>query len=416
MTQKTEKLWDLVVIGGGAAGFFGALAAAESADKPMKVLILEKSPNLLGKVRISGGGRCNLTHACFEPRTFATHFPRGEKALIGPLNRWSAQDTIDWFENHGVQLKREADGRMFPTSDKSQTIIDCLMDAAQAAGVTIWTKAQATSITHESQPSDLFSLQLAGGTTVLTKQLLMATGGTRSADTKKLIHSLGHTTQPAVPSLFTFNIPGQALKELAGLSVAKAVLRVPDLELNSTGPLLVTHWGLSGPAVLKLSAWGARALHGVDYQFTLHVNWLPEPNIQNTFDQLRASHGKRLICSRSPFTEIPRRLWERLVNLSEIPDTVGWAQLSKPLERVLLEILQNSTFEVRGKSLNKEEFVTCGGVNLDEVNLRTMESRKIPGLFFAGEVLDVDGITGGFNFQNAWTTGYLAGTAISMGK
>ena len=416
MTQETEKLWDLVVIGGGAAGFFGALAAAESANSPQKILILEKSPNLLGKVRISGGGRCNVTHACFEPRTFATRFPRGEKALIGPLNRWSAQDTIDWFENHGVPLKTESDGRMFPTTDNSQTIIDCLMDTAHAAGVDIWTKAPVTIIKHDSLPSKSFRLQLAGGSSIRTKQLLMATGGTRSADTIKLIHSLGHTTQPAVPSLFTFNIPGQSLKDLAGLSVAQTVLKVPDLELNSAGPLLVTHWGLSGPAVLKLSAWGARALHGVDYKFNLQVNWLPESNIQKIFNKQRATHGNRLVSSRSPFAEIPRRLWERLVKLSGVGDTVAWAQLSKPLERALLEILQNSTFEVRGKSLNKEEFVTCGGVNLDEVNLRTMESRKIPGLYFAGEILDVDGITGGFNFQNAWTTGYLAGTAITLGK
>jgi predicted Rossmann fold flavoprotein len=228
-----------------------------------------------------------------------------------------------------------------------------------------------------------------------------------------LIHALGHTTQPAVPSLFTFNIPGQSLKDLAGLSVAHAALNVPELNLSSAGPLLITHWGLSGPATLKLSAWGARALHGVNYTFALQVNWLPETNVRNTLDQLRANHVKRLVSSRSAFTEIPRRLWERLVSLSKIPETMSWAQLSKPQERALVETLEQSIFEVQGQSLNKEEFVTCGGVNLNEVSLRTLESRKIPGLYFAGEVLDVDGITGGFNFQNAWTTGYLAGTAIS---
>jgi predicted Rossmann fold flavoprotein len=413
LAQETENIWDLVVIGGGAAGFFGALAAAETSDGPKKILILEKSPNLLGKVQISGGGRCNVTHACFEPRTFATHFPRGEKALIGPLNRWNAQDTIDWFESRGVTLKTETDGRMFPTTDKSQTIIDCLVNSAEVEGVAIWTKTQVTSIKHEVELNHQFKLLLSGGTTVHTKHLLLATGGTRSADTVRLIHALGHTTQPAVPSLFTFNIPGQSLKDLAGLSVAHAALNVPELNLSSAGPLLITHWGLSGPATLKLSAWGARALHGVNYTFALQVNWLPETNVRNTLDQLRANHGKRLVSSRSAFTEIPRRLWERLVSLSKIPETMSWAQLSKPQERALVETLEQSIFEVQGKSLNKEEFVTCGGVNLNEVSLRTLESRKIPGLYFAGEVLDVDGITGGFNFQNAWTTGYLAGTAIS---
>lgn len=413
MTDYSDSHWDLVVIGGGAAGFFGAIAAAESAYDAQRILIVEKSAKLLGKVRISGGGRCNVTHACFDPRTFSTHYPRGEKELIGPLNRWSSQDTIDWFHSHGVTLKTERDGRMFPTTDDSQTIIDCLETRAAKLNITIWTQAPVSSVTHHSESEDGFAIEFNNGTQLSAKKILMAPGGTRSSDTVRLIESLGHNTLTAVPSLFTFNINDTALTDLAGLSVAPVVLAIPQLGLESSGPLLVTHWGLSGPSILKLSAWGARKLHSVDYEFELSVNWLPETDIPKSFETLRTSHGKRAIAKYSPFSDIPRRLWERFVQVAGISSTATWSRLSKTEEAKLVQTLCNSRFNVSGKSMNKEEFVTCGGVELTEVSLKTMESRRTPGLFFAGEVLNIDGITGGFNFQNAWTTGRLAGIAIS---
>ncbi len=414
MTHPSDSHWDLVVIGGGAAGFFGAIAAAELAYDTQRILIVEKSSKLLGKVRVSGGGRCNVTHACFDPRTFSTHYPRGEKELIGPLNRWSPQDTIDWFQSHGVTLKTERDGRMFPTTDDSQTIIDCLETQAAKLEIEIWTQAPVSSIIHHSKAEYGFTIEFSSGTHLKTRNVLMATGGTRSADTVRLIKNLGHSTLTAVPSLFTFNINDPALTGLAGLSVASVELAIPELGLESSGPLLVTHWGLSGPSILKLSAWGARKLHSVDYKFELSVNWLPETDIPKVLETLRITHGKRTIVARSPFNDIPRRLWERLVQLSGISDTVTWSHLSKAEEVSLIQTLSDSRFNVRGKSMNKEEFVTCGGVELTEVSLKTMESRRTPGLFFAGEVLNIDGITGGFNFQNAWTTGRLAGIAISQ--
>lgn len=410
-----EGPWDLVVIGGGAAGFFGALTAAESSSRKQRILILEKSSQLLGKVRISGGGRCNVTHACFDPRDFAAHYPRGEKALIGPLTRWSATDTITWFEKRGVQLKTEEDGRMFPVTDNSQTIIDCLVKEAQRLGIQIRTQTAVTSISpiEEGQPG--YQIGTTEGGMLETRNILMATGGTRSADTAGLIRNLGHTLEPAVPSLFTFKIPGDFFKDLAGVSVSQVRLSIPPLKLGSAGPMLITHWGLSGPSILRLSAWGARALHAVDYRFTLLVNWLPGSNVESTFPECRTMNGKRAVASRSPFPEIPRRLWERLVERSEIATSTTWSRLSKPQTKKLASLLTETQLEVDGKSLNKEEFVTCGGVLLKEVDLRTMESRRLPGIFFAGEVLNIDGITGGFNFQNAWTTGHLAGKALFAG-
>lgn len=404
--------YHLVVIGGGAAGYFAAIRAAELCDPSEPILILEKAPQVLGKVRISGGGRCNVTHACFDPRTFATHYPRGEKALIGPLHRWDAQKTIDWFEDHGVHTKTEKDGRMFPTSDNSQTIIDCLCETAEQLGIEKKARTNVAEISYQADAPYSFSIRCAEGTSIRSKNLLIATGGTRSAASESLLKFSGHTIQPAVPSLFTFNIPKNSLSELAGISVKHARVTIPSVNLNSHGPLLITHWGLSGPAILKLSAWGARKLHSVDYTFTVFVNWLPNEDLDTSFSQLRTSAGKRSLLSRSPFPEIPKRLWEKLVERGDIDGATTWSQISKKQLTRLHETLTHCAFDVSGKSMNKEEFVTCGGVELNEVSLKTLESRRIPGLYFAGEVLNIDGITGGFNFQNAWTTGYLAGSAI----
>ena len=395
-----------MVVGGGAAGYFTAIRAAELLDPSKRILILEKAPQTLAKVRISGGGRCNVTHACFDPRRFATHYPRGEKALIGPLHRWDAEKTVEWFEERGVSIKTEEDGRMFPVSNDSQSIIDCLAKCMVEQNIELRTRTSVHNILH--QPTK----DCEAGSTYHAKQLLIATGGTRSATSESLLRFSGHTIQPAVPSLFTFNIPKGGLSELAGISVKSAEVSIPTFKLKNQGPVLITHWGLSGPAILKLSAWGARELHGADYQFTVLINWLPEVDLIASFKQLRSTQGKRSIAARSPYSELPRRLWEKLVERAQIDPSTTWSQLSKKQLLRLEEVLSRCPFKVHGKSMNKDEFVTCGGVDLDEIKMKSMESRLIPGLYFAGEVLNVDGITGGFNFQNAWTTGYLAGSAI----
>ncbi|MGI9241176.1 MAG: NAD(P)/FAD-dependent oxidoreductase [Verrucomicrobiales bacterium] len=399
--------WDLITIGGGAAGFFGAITHAENGGGP--TLILEKTANLLGKVKISGGGRCNVTHACPDPKELSKNYPRGERSLIGPLHRWGVEDTIDWFTSRGVELKTEADGRMFPSTDSSQTIIDCLTRAAHQAGVDIRTRCGVKSIT----PGDGFELETEAGETLQARNILLATGGTRLAAGARLAQQLGHTLEPAVPSLFTFKIRDPRLDGLSGISVAETVCKVVGSKLESSGPLLITHWGVSGPGILRLSAWGARELAATDYRFTLRVNWLPEIDVANELKRLRESSGKKQVGARSPFAEIPKRLWGQLVGGAGISKEQTWARLTK-LERASLEDqLIRSEFTVDGKSLNKEEFVTCGGVKLHDINLQTMESKLCPGLFFAGEVIDVDGITGGFNFQNAWTSGRIAGLAIA---
>ncbi|MGB2402635.1 MAG: aminoacetone oxidase family FAD-binding enzyme, partial [Akkermansiaceae bacterium] len=371
----------------------------------------------LGKVKISGGGRCNVTHACFDPKALANHYPRGSKALIGPFNRWGASDTVDWFSARGVELKTEADGRMFPTTDSSQTIIDCLQAAALQAGVIVKTSTSVTSVsannTNNTEESPHFTFTTNHGETQQSKSILLATGGTRLTSGSRLSESLGHTLVPNVPSLFAFNIDDTRLHELPGVSVTNASVAAPAIKLNAEGPLLITHHGLSGPGILKLSAWGARQLHALDYQFSITINWIPGINASEIFRQTRSQHGKRKVCSRAPFENFPKRLWKRLCIASRIPNDCSWSQLGKDRCNHLIEELTKGAFKVSGKSINKDEFVTCGGVKLTDVNMKTLESKITPGLYFAGEVLDIDGITGGFNFQNAWTTGHLAGSAIA---
>ena len=408
--------WDLVVIGGGAAGFFAAITCAESAPGA-RVLILEKTAHTLGKVKISGGGRCNVTHACYEPKALADHYPRGSKALIGPFSRWGALDTVNWFGDRGVELKTEADGRMFPTSDNSQTIIDCLQQTARQAGVIIKTSTSVSSVcadqANDATQEPSFTFTTNEGEKQQSKFILLATGGTRLASGARLSESLGHTLIPNVPSLFAFNIKDDRLDSLAGVSVSNTSVSVTDIKLNAVGPLLITHHGLSGPGILKLSAWGARQLHQMDYQFTVSINWLPGFNVAETLNQERSYHGKRKVCGRSPFEHFPKRLWKRLCIASNIADDCTWSQLNKESIRRLTDELSCGQFEVSGKSINKDEFVTCGGVKISDVNMKTLQSKITPGLYFAGEVLDIDGITGGFNFQNAWTTGHLAGNAAA---
>lgn len=400
---------DLIVIGGGAAGFFSAIACAERSSK--SVLILEKSSQLLHKVKISGGGRCNVTHACFEPRELSRSYPRGEKSLIGPFHRFGAADTVEWFAGRGVELKTESDGRMFPVTDSSQTIVDALLDAAHDAGIGIHASEGVTSI---DKRDDHFELTTDAGNSYTAANVLLATGGTRMAAGAKLAASLGHELHPATPSLFTFKIKDPRLEGLLGVSVAPAEVKIQQSKLKSSGPVLITHWGLSGPGILKISAWGARELAERGYRFDITVNWLPGADPAAVIADKRATEGKRQLSSRSPFASIPKRFWLRLLETAEVPEATTWSNLSKVHAKQLVGQLSAATFAVTGKATNKDEFVTCGGIARDEIDFKTMESKLVDGLYFAGEVIDVDGITGGFNFQNAWTNGFHAGTAIAV--
>jgi predicted Rossmann fold flavoprotein len=401
----------IVIAGGGAAGFFAALACAETA-RDAEILIFEKSSQFLSKVKISGGGRCNVTHAEFDPREFSKRYPRGGRALISAFAKFQARDTVAWFENRGVKLKIESDGRMFPVTDSSQTIIDCLLDASRRAGIKLKTNCGVE--TAAKKMGGGFDLTLSNGGHLSCDKLLLATGGCRTPALGQLAVSLGHQLEPPVPSLFTFHIDTPWLRALAGISVEKVEAAVTESKLWETGAVLITHWGLSGPAILRLSAWGARELHDKNYSFPLQINWLPdldEKTVGAEFQSRRNSQPAKLVVN-SPIAPLPARLWEQLVLASGLADDLRWSGLSRAGQHQLIQQLFRSEFRVTGKSLNKDEFVTCGGVRLSEVNFTTMESRICPGLFFAGEVLDIDGITGGFNFQSAWTTGWLAGKAM----
>jgi predicted Rossmann fold flavoprotein len=402
----------IIVVGGGAAGFFAAIASAEACPEA-QVVVLEKSARFLEKVRISGGGRCNVTHACFESRDFATRYPRGEKALLSPFQKFSARETVEWFAGRGVQLKTESDGRMFPVTDSSETIVECLINAATKAGVKLELNRSVVGISKLADGT--FNLKLADGSELSCDRLLLATGGCRVAAAGQLAVLLGHSLVPPVPSLFTFQIETEWLRSAAGISVPSATLSIPSATLRQRGPLMITHWGLSGPAVLVLSAWGARALHDVDYHFPLLVNWVPDLNpeqLQNEIGALRKRNGARLVVNTA-VSSLTARLWEYLVLAAGIHRETRWSALKRGETQALIQQLSRTEFNVVGKSLNKDEFVTCGGVKLSEVDFKTMQSKICPGLFFAGELLDIDGVTGGFNFQAAWTTGYLAGKSMA---
>ena len=402
------------VVGGGAAGYFGAIACAE-ANPAARVTLYEATAHLLAKVKISGGGRCNVTHACFEARELAKRYPRGGRELTGAFSRFQPRDTIAWFEERGVKLKVEEDGRMFPTTDDSQTIIDCLQGAARRAGVVIRTHCGVKSA-ERLAASASFRLTLTTGDIVTTDRLLLATGGNKSSAGFEIARHFGHTIEPPVPSLFTFHIDDPRLRELAGVSVEDAATAVAGTPLKERGPMLVTHWGLSGPAVLKISAWGARLLAERDYKFALRVNWAPKFNAETAraeLERVRATEPRKQVTTFCPFG-VPLRLWERLVAAAGIVPTAPWTSLGNVPLRALAAQVTEAEFAVTGKSLFKDEFVTCGGVKLSEVDFKTMESRLVPGLHFAGEMLDIDGVTGGFNFQAAWTTGWHAGRAMAQ--
>ena len=496
----------IAIVGGGAAGFFAALACAEK-QPGAEIVILEKTAHFLAKVKISGGGRCNVTHACFNTREFTTRYPRGERELIAPFQQFSATATVAWFAVNGVPLKTEADGRMFPKSNTSQTVIDCLLGRARALGVKlrpncgvesavkkmdggfvsplssskggegrgeealnqnsriappnlVGTRSTASHSAPGNQgrggtrpyqigmevhgtegqplPDQIpsprpsprsggerepeavpgcarFELTLSNGETIECDQLLLAIGGCRTPLFGQLAVSLGHTLAAPVPSLFTFHVETPWLRELSGVAVELTEVSVPGTKLRERGALLATHWGLSGPAVLRLSAWGARVLAEKNYHFPLHVNWLPLWNsekISQEFQARRLNQPARFVVN-APLFPLTSRMWEKLVVASGAPRDIRWSAFSSAAQHQLIQQLIRSEFPVTGKSLNKDEFVTCGGVPLREVNFKTMESRVCPGLFFAGEVLDLDGVTGGFNFQAAWTTGWIAGRAMA---
>jgi predicted Rossmann fold flavoprotein len=402
----------IAIVGGGAAGFFAAIACAR-ANPENEISIFERGSEFLTKVRISGGGRCNVTHACFDPRTLSEHFPRGERALISPLHRFSPADTVAWFEARGVRLKTESDGRMFPMTDSSRTIIDCLLDEAKAAGVRLFSRKGIEQARIGGQ--NTFELSLSDAEVIKCNRLLLATGGSRSVAGAQIAQSLGHSIVPPVPSLFSLHVSTPWLRSLPGVSITNVEVSAPGTKLRENGPMLITHNGVSGPAVLRLSAWGARILHGLDYRFILRVNWLPdltEDTIRAQLHSLRRSNPNRHVIN-SPVAPLPARLWEQLMLAAGIDREARWTSLPRAKAQALAQVLTRTELEVNGKSLNKDEFVTCGGVSLREINFKTMESRITPHLYFAGELLDLDGVTGGFNFQAAWTTGWIAGHAMA---
>jgi len=400
----------IVIIGGGASGFMAAITAAETFPDST-ILILEKNKTVLNKVRVSGGGRCNVTHNPSDLRFFIKNYPRGEKFLRNLLSVFDARNTVEWFEKRGVSLKTEPDGRMFPVTDSSQTIIECLIRNTKNLNIEIVT---GRSVISFSKQGTSFSLSLDNGETLTADRILVATGGYPKLAGFDWLSEHGHNIVEPLPSLFTFNTPGNYLLPLAGVSVPDAFVKISGTKHEWRGPLLITHWGFSGPAVLKLSAWGARDLAEKNYTFTCRINWIAEMNEQQVREYFLAEKSKtpkQQILSHARFG-LPLRLWKEIAGKAEIGENLKWEEASHKVLNRLTELLTNSQFEVKGKTTFKEEFVTCGGISLADINQSTLESKKLPGLFFSGEVLDVDGITGGFNFQNAWTTGFVVGKNI----
>src|SRR5690554_1332329 len=403
----------IIIIGAGAAGIFAAANMATH-NSEIRVTVLEKSPKLLSKVKVSGGGRCNVTNACKEPRQLVKNYPRSNKKLVQAFAEFGTEDTARWFEERGVKLKTEPDGRVFPQSDDSQTIIDCLLAACERNGVKILPRTGVDQIIREEEG---FTLVTASGETLQGDKLLVATGGGNKPEAYYWLEKLGHSVAPPVPSLFTFNLKDKAITELSGVSVPEVTVKIAGTKLEQKGPILITHWGLSGPVVLRTSAWGARILHDKNYSYTVLVNWLSElkePEARKAVEAYKTKHPKQKIIS-NPLFSLPKRLWEFLCAKAGIGAETLWNNYSGKSYNRLINILVADEYQASGKTTFKEEFVTCGGIPLSEVNLHTMESKICPGLHFAGEVLDIDGITGGFNFQAAWTTGWLAAQAMAHG-
>ncbi len=405
----------LVVVGGGAAGFFCAVNAARLSPD-MQVTIIERSSKLLSKVKISGGGRCNVTHQCDSIAEMIKKYPRGANFLKKAFYHFFTVDTISWFEERGVKLKTEADGRMFPESNDSQTIIDCLLREANKYKVEILMNAELATINFSDIINDgLFELQLKNGKAITAEYVCIASGGYPKSSQFQWLTKTGHHIEDPVPSLFTFNIPQNNITALMGISLENVSIKITGSKLLQTGPLLITHWGLSGPAVLKLSAWGAREFAGRNYEFGIVINWLPEFNensLKEKIQQVRFTVAAQRIYNRNPFS-LPSRLWEYFLQQCGIAEEMRWADLPAKEQNKLVKILCAQDFSVKGKTTFKEEFVTSGGIRLEEIDVNSMQSKILPGLFFGGEVINVDGVTGGYNFQNAWTTGWIAANGIT---
>jgi predicted Rossmann fold flavoprotein len=413
----------LIVIGGGAAGIFCAVNAARKA-RNLEVMVLEKTGKLLGKVKVSGGGRCNVTHACFEIGEMAKRYPRGEHFVRKAFHRWFTSDTIGWFRERGVELKAEEDGRMFPVTDDSQTIIDCLMKEVNSYGVEIRFHAEVKMVEVAAgalgdgvagASASRFAVRLADGRVLEADYVCVACGGYPKSESFDWIRGLGHSVEEPVPSLFTFNMPGDPITKLMGVTVPEVQVKIVGSKLVEKGPLLITHWGLSGPVVLKLSAWGARELAASGYRFGIQVNWIPgftEQKAREIFQAWRYERAGQAVSSRNGLG-LPQRLWEFFLSVAGVGDGVRWADLPAREQNKLISLLCAGSYGIQGKTTFKEEFVTAGGVRLSEIDPASFQSRKVQGLFFAGETLDVDGVTGGFNFQHAWTSGWVAADTIT---
>ncbi len=407
-----QNVLDLAVIGGGASGFFTALRYAEMAAGK-RVAIFEKSSHFLQKVRISGGGRCNVTHACFDPAELSKNYPRGARELRAAFHHWQPADTVAWFKRFGVALKTEPDGRMFPATDSSATIIDCFLERAREFGVPLFQKHGLTGIEKTDRG---FSLHFDNRPEpVEARTVCIATGSLKNSPLLSQLKKLEQRIEPLVPSLFAFNVSDPRITGLAGVSHPMVSIRREGSKETRQGPLLITHRGFSGPAVLRLSAWEARAMAETQHRFAFVIDWLPTEDmdtLKGRFADIRQNQGAKLV-KNTPIPPIPRRLWESIVTSCDISEQMTWGQLSKTSSRALLEALKSARFEASGKTTNKDEFVTCGGIERKTINFKTMESRVTPGLYFTGECIDIDGITGGFNFQAAWTTAHLAASAIA---
>ncbi len=398
--------FDIIIVGGGAAGFFTAINIVEKNPK-LKVAILERGKEVLQKVKISGGGRCNVTHACFEPNELVKFYPRGEKELRGPFHQFCSGDVVQWFKNHGVELKTETDGRMFPVSNSSETIIDCFVHLTQKLKIKIITEQSVKFVFL----LDNYWKTETQNETYLSEKLILTTGS--NPKIWEMLEGLSHHIVSPVPSLFTFNVKNKLFNDLMGVS-AQVSIRVKDSKLTASGSLLITHWGFSGPAILKLSAWGAREFFDRNYQFTIYINWLNDiqsNDCEQILKDLKQEHSKKSVSKKSPF-DITNRLWESLILSSSIDNETKWADLTKIQLQNLAKALTNCAFNVNGKSSFKEEFVTAGGIDLKEINFKTMESKLLKNLYFAGEIVNIDAITGGFNFQNAWTSGFIVANAV----
>lgn len=401
--------FDIIIVGGGAAGFFSAINIVEKNSK-LKVAILERGKEVLTKVKISGGGRCNVTNAIFAPNELVKNYPRGEKELRGPFHQFCSGDTVDWFEKHGVELKIEPDGRMFPISNSSQTIIDCFENTAKKLGISIFTSQSVQSV-FKDNINEYWKIETQSEK-YITEKIIFATGS--NPKIWEMLQNFRHSIINPVPSLFTFNIKDIRIKELMGISALVSV-SVINSKLKSEGPLLITHWGMSGPAILKLSAWGARELFDKNYNFSISVNWLhniDSEDCEKLLKDLKQDQAKKIVSKKSPF-ELNNRLWEQLVLAANIAPETKWADLNKLQLQNLTNQLINCSFNVNGKSTFKEEFVTAGGIDLKEINFKTMESKLNKNLYFAGEIVNIDAVTGGFNFQNAWTSGFILANSIT---